>query len=395
MARGRQLKTQLRQYSSTSHTNDPPPASSPPSSVTDKLTKLRIEQSRAVANRRQRQQVPQQSIVLDHGLPPWTTATSTLSDNSSSSNNIPTYRRAAGPPPPPSWTRPRPAPAPSPRYHRPIPATTFPTLVQLCCRQLTTLQASLIRPIQHLPVHVKQCLLLEWSSYSPSLVTDATMPLFEKTAYEELWLEASQVSLQRLIRAFWKVETPTVDDDDDDDDSDNDNDDTVVDDWEDLHDNDDDDDDGVPRCVLSTQEEQWSDLYTTLAPSLSTRIILSSPWLGQSLVSLNVSWTPPSYWPKLAYLMVSTLPHLMWLYSAGCLDRTQGPQVVSLLSHGMRKLKFWDLGFYDDWLDVSLIDWQRDLLELKTLCVSSSKRADLLVWLKHHNLSRIKLIWID
>ncbi|CAO3592450.1 unnamed protein product [Absidia cylindrospora] len=288
-----------------------------------------------------------------------------------------------------------------------------------------------------MPSHVKQRILFEWcyfdddyddgdSGNSQGLVTDATMCMFEKTEYEELWLEASNVSLEKLVRAFWKLDelansyTSMAA--------------GPVDDWEDLlwdHDHGitttttlqnspTDDYDHPPTVVLhlDSQEEigKWkylSHVTTILQKRPSTLTAcpsysLSSPFLGRTLVSLNISFMRPASsspthlcWIAFAHLVVSTLPHLNWLYSACCFDKYQGLEILKILSQGLRKLKFWDMG-YHSWLKLNplttAINWQRDLMELNTLCLSSGSShmsSDITKWFKTHHLARIKLIWTD
>ncbi|ORZ09287.1 hypothetical protein BCR42DRAFT_424114 [Absidia repens] len=509
MKRGRQLKSKLRQYSSNSSTTDATTDSTPTatSSVTEKIAKLRIEQSRAVANRQRRHnetstfegEHPHQASLTIHPdgpcLPPWTDLVAPA--NESSSSPSPSTRRparaAAGPPPPPSWTRMRPSRqqelSSSTRLHSlqqyrlllKQQHGVVSSLARICCQHLAALYATTntldsssrwIYQMKTLPGHIKQRILYEWSFIggeeytingmrsSEAMVTDTTMDLFfQKTEYEELWLEASHLSLERLIQSFWKVNpitsttTPaaaaaaaaatataavSVT-----------NLDQLVDDWEDLleedtttvqdHDDNDDPsfDDTLPTFILHMDEQEeigkWSHIYQVMKflrpdidnsyrlPGTSSSYALSSPFLGRTLVSLNLSFmTSPSKsdsslsWVTFAYLMVATLPNLMWLYTAGCFDGgdvVQGTRVLSILSHGLRKLKFWDLCYYD-WLQLdlltSVVDWRRDLLELKTLCLSSSgsslpgaehannqKAIEISRWFKENHLSRISIIWVD
>ncbi|CAO3600080.1 unnamed protein product [Absidia cylindrospora] len=501
MKRGRQLKSKLRQYSSNPSTNDSTaePTTTSTSSVTEKIAKLRIEQSRAVANRQRRHngpftfegehshQVPTTIHSDGPWLPLWTGLVAPA--NESSSSHSPSTRRptrpAAGPPPPPSWTRIRPSRQQklssstrlhSLQQHRSLLEQQHgmvSSLVRICCQRLAELHANAdtldsssrwIYQMKLLPGHIKQRILYEWSFIggeedtimastindlrpSEAMVTDTNMDLFfQKTEYEELWLEASHLSLERLIQGFWKVTpitttttttAPVVSAT---------NFDQLVDDWEDLleddtttiHDHDDNDDPSLPTFILHMDQQEeigkWSHIYRVMkflrsdidnscrVPGTPSSYALSSPFLGRTLVSLNLSFMTlssksdsPFSWVTFAYLMVSTLPHLMWLYTAGCFDGgdvVQGTRVLSILSHGLRKLKFWDLCYYD-WLQLdlltSVVDWRRDLLELKTLCLSSSsgsslpgtehannqKAIEISRWFKDNHLSRISIIWID
>jgi hypothetical protein len=230
---------------------------------------------------------------------------------------------------------------------------------------------------------VKQRLLYEW------VVTDQTLALFEKADYEELWLESACLSLERLVRAFWQVDAvdsspETISE--------------PADDWEQEEAQ---DTTTLSYVRLDPGREEigaWKHLYRTMAILQPTSnpvcsYALSSPYLGHTLVSLNLSWMkiPSSSlsWLSFAYLMVDTLPHLKWLYSAGTFDPVDGPQVLPVLARGLRKLTLWDLAHHD-WLHYDLLsplDWH---LDLKTLCLSPMHQWKQLPW-----LDRIKIVWVE
>ncbi|KAI8093054.1 uncharacterized protein BX664DRAFT_99705 [Halteromyces radiatus] len=439
--------------------------SEPTSSVTEKLATLRLEQARAEANRerrrrydstltgtiQQQQQQRQQQITMMDPMSYWMQPrppAMTLPNNDNPPTVTPPYTRpAAGPPPPPSWT------AASRRTHASTNSTTsissrikqqrrlqlkhgselsfsVQSLMSLCCCQLAdTLSSSsssytsqLAQQFKCIPSHVKQILLYEWSFLGNdgdrSLLTDNTLTMFQKTEYEELWLEGSCISLERLIQAFWKVDmipmtTTSITTKQEE----------PVDDWEDLLLDDEktgnerkgDSNDDIPQFILdlNQQEEtgQWLHLYQVmkvLRPEIENVIYtprvsytLSTPFLGRTLVSLNISFmhlTNKTPWITLAYLVATTVPNLLWLYSAGCFDMIQGPPAMMIFSRGLRKLKFWDLGYYD-WLQpdllTSVIDWGRDLRELNTLCLTNNNNNNEISletirrWFKEHQLSRI------
>jgi hypothetical protein len=231
---------------------------------------------------------------------------------------------------------------------------------------------------------VKQRLLYEW------VVTDQTLALFEKADYEELWLESANVSLERLVHAFWLLDvvdpsTEAILE--------------LADDWEEEEEA---QDIATLSYVRLDQDQEeigaWKHLYRIMAILQPTTdplcsYTLSSPYLGHTLVSLNLSWMkihPSSLsWLSFAYLMVDTLPHLKWLYSAGTFDPMDGPQVLTVLARGLRKLTLWDLAHHH-WLHYDLLsslDWH---LDLTTLCLSPMHQ-----WKPHPWLDRIKIVWIE
>ncbi|ORZ20337.1 hypothetical protein BCR42DRAFT_408561 [Absidia repens] len=468
MKHKKDIETKLRHYISTNQSvpNSSSPKTPTTISVSEKLAKLRIEQARSVANRERKDRGgpssgEQQQQTIGH-VYPWPALNFSIDEQQSYPQpplpiqQLP--RPAAGPPPPPSWSTRRPVLRPETpltnlscqNYRKQDKklertASTIPSLVRTCCRQLAhhfTIATAVndssrwIDQIKKMPSHVKQRILFEWCFFdgddyddgdnynSQRLVTGATMGMFEKTEYEELWLEASNVSLERLIRAFWKLDkvasscaSMVVE---------------PVDDWEDLlwdHDhttttlenNTTDDYDPPPAVVLDldSQEEigKWkylshiATIFLRKEPSTIAACptySLSSPFLGRTLVSLNISFMRPASsspthlcWIAFAHLVVSTLPHLNWLYSACCFDKCQGLEILKILSQGLRKLKFWDMG-YHSWLKLdaltTAINWQSDLMELNTLCLSSGPTrmsSDITKWFKNHHLARIKLIWRD
>ncbi|CAO3615155.1 unnamed protein product [Cunninghamella echinulata] len=306
-------------------------------------------------------------------------------------------------------------------------------------------------------------ILYEWSFLGG--LTTAQLDLFSKTEYEELWLEASKITIEQLIKTFWQATeiNPTtspflslsslknnsymMDNDGDD----------IVDDWEQLADSDESDHDSVdiPSFHIHLDQPDTSEQYLhlnqimqLLRPDLhiylsthyhprhekkkkSLTHSISSPLLGQTLVSLNISFIQLSTtvgsssiisWVSFAHLLTTTLPNLLWFYSAGCFDEIDGPKAISVLSHGLRKLRFWDIGYHPWLLNIdsltSLIDWYHDLKELKTLCLTPSPNittptptttavtdvttnnntnhqvlADLYRWFHMNGLFRIRILW--
>ncbi|CAO3622487.1 unnamed protein product [Cunninghamella blakesleeana] len=291
-------------------------------------------------------------------------------------------------------------------------------------------------------------ILYEWSILGG--LTKNQLDLFSKTEYEELWLESSKLTIENIIRSFWQVTEVDYSNDIKVYDHSHD----IVDDWEQLAESDDEkekDSINIPafRIILDQPDtsEQYIHLYEIISllrpdihnnesknqhngkkKNISLAYSISSPLLCHSLVSLNISFiqliktTKPTTessalsWISFAHLLITTLPNLLWLYSAGCFDEIQGPKVVSILSHGLRKLRFWDIGYHSWLLNMdsftSNIDWRHDLRELKTLCLTLPNStantnnnnnnnnnnnqafiSDLLYWFHINGLSRIKIIW--
>ncbi|KAI8337055.1 hypothetical protein BC941DRAFT_426553 [Chlamydoabsidia padenii] len=367
--------------------------------VNEKLAKLRLEHKRTLTNRQRhdpasfqgtsRQQQDTLLKIDTYWMHPWANLDFTTFERPPSP---PRPERPPGPPPPPSWDR-QPTPTtPTPTnitYISPqsSASSTVPSLVKCCCR---VLGAQIRQPRQHIPTHVKQRLMCEWGP----LITDTTMYLFEKTDYDELWLESAQVSLERLVQAFWKVGKVEE----------------IVEAWNDDWEQQEDTTTTLPLVRLEPDQEDigaWKHLnriMMILRPSSSSLVTLSSPYLGRTLVSLNISWMTPRgtlSWISFAHLMVSTLPQLKWLYSAGTFDAIQGPQVMAILATGLRRLTLWDLSCHP-WLQLEvliMVDWQRDFRALTNLGLSplstNNNKAfhDLL---KQHGVSsRININWLE
>ncbi|KAI9308168.1 hypothetical protein BJ944DRAFT_260766 [Cunninghamella echinulata] len=507
MTQARKLKSKLRSYSATGLNNDKQNSTSQKksntdtvSSVTDKISRLRLEQSRAEANRRRQQQQQQQSpsssssssssslphvirsepIITSGHIPPWNVIENRQEVEATADILIASRRFLAGPSPPRSWIRSRIRHELTNINNNNIPKDTllqqrkqrlklyysqFSSLVELCAKQLYYLYdhhatAYYKKQFKSLPIHTKQMILYEWSFLGG--LTTAQLDLFSKTEYEELWLEASKITIEQLIKTFWQAieinstasplfpssslkNSSYVTDNEEDD---------IVDDWEQLADSDESNHDSVdiPSFHIHLDRPDTSDQYLhlnqimqLLRPDLhiylsthynprhekknkkiSPTHSISSPLLGQTLVSLNISFIELSAttktagssstlsWVSFAHLITTTLPNLLWFYSAGCFDEIHGPKAVSVLSHGLRKLRFWDLGYHPWLLNMnsltSLIDWHHDLKELKTLCLTPPPNitatngaannntdhqilADLSRWFHMNGLSRIRIIW--
>ncbi|KAF7725203.1 hypothetical protein EC973_000369 [Apophysomyces ossiformis] len=371
MTQGRKLKTKLKSLSisnkSTDRYGNEHTTTSGSASVTDRLAKLRAEQVRAEKNR---QRLRSKSGHDDDrfACPPSLPTPYELNAKQSSI----AHSSAAGPPPPLSWTFKTRNVSLSKRIRS--ESKDIPSLRSMCVHQISYeienqygIHADYsAKQFALLPVRIKERVL------QCTRVTNRILKLFEEAPYTDLCLENASVSMSRLIQAFWKAELVKKQDTAGE----------LKDDWEEDYDNHDEGEPDVYVFDLEIQEEDECSYHMQRILQvlignldLSKRYTLFTP-LSLTLTSLNISFIRP-FLPStaIAYLISTTLPALLSFSSAGCFTAAEGPQALSILSRGLRKLRFWDIGYHEwikpgmfcEWSSESVINWRKDLKDLQTL----------------------------
>ncbi|KAJ2960698.1 hypothetical protein NQZ79_g3974 [Umbelopsis isabellina] len=224
--------------------------------------------------------------------------------------------------------------------------------------------------VKNLPIHLKEEVLYAISEIGG--MNDRLLPYFALTEVSELCLANCTLSAELFFKEFWKVETrrhiPVKE---------------VKDTWEDIDDDDSDNMEILSPPLEQFEERQYVNLYL-VARSIKPSIDLSNRWVISTklthLTILDISFFRP-HLPALATseLLVTTLPHLISLSTAGTFQRDNGSAALSVLSKGLRKLQFWDIG-YHEWItpevicgnaSVVLINWDRDLQNLDFLSLEN------------------------
>ncbi|KAG0185012.1 hypothetical protein DFQ28_010099, partial [Apophysomyces sp. BC1034] len=378
MTQGRKLKNKLKSFTVATKppdnhgNNDTNTACS--QSVTSKLVRLRAEQARAEKNR-QRLRDKATDDDAHFASPPLL-----LAPWESSVKQTPTlHNTVAGPPPPLSWT-PKTKEVATQRRRR-SESGDLPSLCSMCVRQIAyhidtkyaAYPAYLTKQFLSLPISIKQKVLQN------TCLTNRLLKLFGDTPYSDLCLENASISMSRLVQAFWKIRCAERKD----------NVKQLRDDWEEDTDSDDEGEPDTYTFDLEYQEEDECSYHlqyvlNVLAGNvdLSKRYILFTP-LSMTLVSLNISFIRP-FLPStsIAYLISTTLPNLLSLSSAGCFTATEGPRALSIISRGLRRLRFWDIGYHEwikadlfcEWSPESVINWRKDLKDLQVLHLHYSGR---------------------
>ncbi|KAI8388762.1 uncharacterized protein BYT42DRAFT_561138 [Radiomyces spectabilis] len=362
-------------------------------SVSTKLAKLRSEQARAAWNR-QRQQRPIPSNMAEQSLnlgPSWLMPAISPSTVEASTS----HRSAAGPPPPRSWITRKSNQIRT--IHRKVsnPTEGVPSLCWLCSVAIARRLAEDYRlhadrydkAFASLSIRVKQSLLRALATSTG--INDRLLKLFQDEEYDDLCLESSSISFSKLLRTYWRVKPlqakppPEL---------------AVKEDWEDEEEEEVNQEQSWPEgegYIFDPDDNKKEDTEMSYAmqqvlecavPGIARgRPYLLSMPMASTLVSLNLSFIRPVL-PSidLAYLIVTTLPHLASLSTAACFTATEGPRALFILSHGLRRLEYWDIG-YHEWMQLELlcgpdigasINWKKDLLYLKVLGLQSSGRND-------------------
>ncbi|CAM0138116.1 hypothetical protein VKS41_001347 [Umbelopsis sp. WA50703] len=296
------------------------------------------------------------------------------------------YRRIPGPAPPRSWTTPNRAKVAavheqqiiSERISKRQQATAaLRSLCETCAYNLgyqTLFNEDYTRQIQkvvkNLPIHLKEEVLYAISEIGG--MNDRLLSYFALTEVSELCLANCTLSPELFYREFWKVETrrPKAVKE-------------VKDTWEDIDYDESEDIELLSLPLEQFEERQFVNLYL-IARSINPSVDLSKRWIITTkltqLTTLDISFFRP-HLPALATseLIVTTLPHLISLSTAGTFQRDHGSAALSVLSKGLRKLQFWDIG-YHDWItpevicgnpSVVLINWDRDLQNLDFLSLEN------------------------
>jgi hypothetical protein len=365
MPKGRNLKAQLKKnYQKSPPTPAAESHSSTVESVSDKITRLRIQHLRA-SEKPLRQQV--------------------LVNKPKTSSRIP------GPPPPPSWLLNNVTPCNknydmSSTYKDSITDTLSKQCAALVAKSLPTH----LSVIPDLPVRTRQLIL----QYARNM-DDACLSAFVAFDYGEIQLMDSAVTFQQLLKWFWKVD-PIQEQE-------------LLDDWEDQAD--DEQDNGMVKyiydpCMESdndtkenpdTKDERTFHIQQIIMMiqgsrhhnKLNTSFMLYTP-LSLKLVSLTLSFPKKSF-PNitLAHLLVNTLPNLRQLGTASVFNNVMdGPRAISLIANGLVKLEEWDIGHHAwltmDLMSGTLIHWNTNLRRLKRLVLRGIDDAEqMAVYFKH------------
>ncbi|OAD66734.1 hypothetical protein PHYBLDRAFT_80589 [Phycomyces blakesleeanus NRRL 1555(-)] len=411
-------------------------------SVTAKLAKMRFEQGRAEMNRQKRQdaQGTSSAPISFHSPAEWTfswestpeksthnaaavtaavTAMSMASATDTSGASTATHRAPAGPPPPPSWL-PKPIVA-TPRRKTEdisyITKRTFTSLRVICAHEIakslktwhSSAPGKCARYFSALPMTAKEIILQEFSALHRlgyNGLPDQFLYLFGgHDHYTHLCLEGSSVSLNKLIQVFWRARPeharPKISSADED---------SLADDWEDAiedkitdnynnsdnngesgsNDYDHNHNNSSIHFYTYDPEDQENENFYSIQDIL--RVILgrsmkpNQPYrlftpLSTQLVSLNLSFVRPVL-PSvaLAHLLCATLPNLLSLSTAGTFGPSEGPLTLRILSQGLQRLHYWDIG-YHDWITADIlcgytsktvIHWAKDLRDLRVLALQSA-----------------------
>ncbi|KAI9277617.1 hypothetical protein BY458DRAFT_504608 [Sporodiniella umbellata] len=376
MVKSQQWKSRLKSYEKSSGCQGSSwKATSTVETVNDKIQRLRIEQNRAETNRLRRHQptLPQPNQVRY--------------ETNDIQQSAPLHV-TAGPPPPPSWRssiRERQVQIQRLQEKRRVLVTANDSLYSQCAHQAAkeilcgSKRKEWNNAIEVLSIPVKQT-LMQYISLINGL-DDTLFDPFVSLDYHDLCLEGSTVTFTKFFKAYWQLKEQQLEEE--------------VENW---WDHDVDSEEGYIHLPFNLRaaekvdlkEEREIQIEPILSaflkdqyPSCSSEALLDrqgfflfSP-LASNLTSLNISFSVQ--WPNLslAYLIVTTLPAIQYLRTAGCFDSIDGPRAISIISQELRFLVLWDIGFHP-WLTfdricgvTGQIDWQRDLKELRTLYIQN------------------------
>ncbi|KAI9016351.1 hypothetical protein CLU79DRAFT_763373 [Phycomyces nitens] len=444
MPNGRKLKSKLKSYAATAvinnHSTETKRHNDEHStiSITAKLAKMRFEQGRAEMNRQRRQDAQGTSAepVVFHSPTEWAFSWETIPDKSTTAPDSSlgsTHRPPAGPPPPPSWL-PKPAMS-TPRRNDDTGFANKEKITSLrvkCAHEIakslkawhSTDPSSCAKYFAALPMTAKEIILQEFSMLhrqGNNGLPDQLLHLFGGDAYSHLCLEGSSVSMNRLVQIFWSARPeythqPISSAQEE----------TLADDWEDateeeLGDTCDDDRD-IHSYLFDPEDQENENFYSiqdvlrvilgrSMKPNQSYRLFTP---LSTQLVSLNISFVRP-FLPSvaLAHLLCATVPNLLSLSTAGTFCASEGPMTLRILSQGLQRLRYWDIG-YHDWITAdflcgytskTVIHWAKDLRDLRVFVLQSIGQdsnvgEDVANWIANppsedrlRNLKRIKVIW--
>ncbi|CAO3670639.1 unnamed protein product [Rhizopus stolonifer] len=402
MVKGRQWKTKLKSYENSSFNKDNTPrASTSVESVSDKIKRLRIEQHRAENNRLKLNQPPEIQPNL-------------VRYETNNTAHRPPVPLTAGPPPPPSWrsnTRERQVSVQRLQEKRKVLVTpdNANSLYTLCAHQAArqiihvSKKSTWADVIPYLSVPVKQT-LMQYISLIDGL-DDILFDLFVSFDYNDLCFEGTRVSFATFYKAYWRVEELRQVEE--------------ADDWWDQEEFMEVGYEHRPIDAIGAEEADIKDEREIhLEPVISALLteqhrikvtealldrqgyFLFSP-LSSRLTCLNISFAVQ--WPNisLAHLLVTTMPGLQQLRTAGCFHSTEGPRAISILSQGLRALTVWDIGFHH-WLTVDIIcgitgriNWKRDLGGLTTLYLQNLQEgvaAHVRDWLTSEGYRQIRVV---
>lgn len=394
MPKGRDLRAQLRHSYFASTTKHKERGSEANESVTERLAKLRAEQLRAERNRQRKLQTTTTTTTTTTAGDPVVAAAPIALLSHGNDNSLTLSPQVAGPAPPPSWRNKLqhalyPSIVDRPPTERTKKKDSSSSLLNICTRQIAyqlgpwyrTQPEACKAQFAQLSPSVKQMILKSMSEQPDGdRMTDDLLELFKNDLYAELIFEGGLISFKKLLRTFWEAAKYQHQDD------------SLHEDWEDLiettKEEDDDqwqqtyhyDPESHDECSLHLRTVLRSLLAPSEAASLASEHWLLYTPLSAKLISLNISFIRPLL-PALsmAYLITSTLSDLSVLSMAGCLSPAGGPRALTVLSRGLRKLTYWDIG-YHFWITADticpcattkedIIDWKRDLQNLKTLCL--------------------------